>query len=284
MVRALLLDKKGQSPAPVKVVEESCVTCGGAYFYRNCPATDGNNYRDNIQEFVSQASAVNLNQGNTGYRPSMMSNSLCSKDCKKNNDSLNSKITDLTDKLFDAKNMIYHYKLGLAQVESILVDAVPPPPAQIYSFSKKDLSWTGLLEFADDTVTNYSRPSPTMESTSGDDQNRNPYVSETVASPIMPKPFIKFVKPNDSQSKSKTDETETPKKPSVKPPVRPVRTNMNGARPNKTTFNKQVPSCANRPFNRTSAVRSHYRAPWVPTVNRNVPPVNRKFSTGSRNF
>nr|GFB11629.1 reverse transcriptase domain-containing protein [Tanacetum cinerariifolium] len=66
MVRALLLDKKGQSPATVKVVEESCVTCGGAHSYRNSPAIDGNNYRDNIQEFVSQASAVNFNQGNIG--------------------------------------------------------------------------------------------------------------------------------------------------------------------------------------------------------------------------
>nr|GEY37262.1 reverse transcriptase domain-containing protein [Tanacetum cinerariifolium] len=28
---------------------------------------------------------------------------------------------------------------------------------------KKDLSWTGLPEFADDTVTDYSRPSPTVE-------------------------------------------------------------------------------------------------------------------------
>nr|GEX42785.1 reverse transcriptase domain-containing protein [Tanacetum cinerariifolium] len=75
MVRALLLDKKGQnqSHAPVKVVEESCVTYGGAPSYQNFLATDGNNYRDNIQEFVSQASAVNFNQGNTGYRPSMMS-------------------------------------------------------------------------------------------------------------------------------------------------------------------------------------------------------------------
>nr|GFC37588.1 reverse transcriptase domain-containing protein [Tanacetum cinerariifolium] len=60
-----------QSPAPMKAVEESCVTCGGVHSYRNCPATDGNNYRDNIQEFVSQASAVNFNQGNTGYRPPM---------------------------------------------------------------------------------------------------------------------------------------------------------------------------------------------------------------------
>ncbi|GJV54111.1 reverse transcriptase domain-containing protein [Tanacetum coccineum] len=70
MVKALLLDKKNQTqaPAPVKAVEESCVTCGGTHSYRNCPATDGNVYRDNIQEYVSQAAAANFNQGNTGYR------------------------------------------------------------------------------------------------------------------------------------------------------------------------------------------------------------------------
>nr|GFA48776.1 hypothetical protein [Tanacetum cinerariifolium] len=78
MVKALILEKKGQnqSPAPMKAVEESCVTCGGAHSYRNCPATNGNIYRDNIQEFVSQASAVNYNQGNTIYRPQMMSNQI----------------------------------------------------------------------------------------------------------------------------------------------------------------------------------------------------------------
>ncbi|GJR76150.1 putative ribonuclease H-like domain-containing protein [Tanacetum coccineum] len=55
MVKALLLDKKNQSqaPAPVKAVEESCVTCGGAHSYRNCPTTVGNVYRDNIQEYAS---------------------------------------------------------------------------------------------------------------------------------------------------------------------------------------------------------------------------------------
>ncbi|GJV45713.1 hypothetical protein Tco_1430249 [Tanacetum coccineum] len=70
MVKALLLDKKNQSPAPtpVKAVEESCVTCGGAHSYQTCPATTGNVYRDNIQEYVSQAAAANYNQGNTGYR------------------------------------------------------------------------------------------------------------------------------------------------------------------------------------------------------------------------
>ncbi|GKF40414.1 hypothetical protein Tco_0120475, partial [Tanacetum coccineum] len=70
MVKALLLDKKNQSPAPtlVKAVEERCVTCGGAHSYQTCPATSGNVYRDNIQEYVSQAAAANFNQGNTGYR------------------------------------------------------------------------------------------------------------------------------------------------------------------------------------------------------------------------
>ncbi|GKD55353.1 hypothetical protein Tco_1288740, partial [Tanacetum coccineum] len=68
MVKALLLDKKSQAPAPVKAVEESCVTCGGAHSYRNCPATDGNIYRDNIQEYVTQSAAANFKQGNIGYR------------------------------------------------------------------------------------------------------------------------------------------------------------------------------------------------------------------------
>ncbi|GJR56672.1 reverse transcriptase domain-containing protein [Tanacetum coccineum] len=64
MVRALLLDKKTQSQAPavVKVVEESCVTCGGAHSHRNCLATDGNIYRDNIKDYMSQAAAEMENE------------------------------------------------------------------------------------------------------------------------------------------------------------------------------------------------------------------------------
>nr|GFA52704.1 hypothetical protein [Tanacetum cinerariifolium] len=120
----------------------------------------------------------------------------CSKSCKKNIDSLNSKITKLTDKLSDRENMLFHYKAGLAQVEARLAEhrnrelkycfqiaskdldnllesqrsdknkeglgysAVPPPfPAQVYSPPKKDMSWTGLPEFADDTIIDYSMPS-----------------------------------------------------------------------------------------------------------------------------
>nr|GFB98118.1 hypothetical protein [Tanacetum cinerariifolium] len=84
VVRALLLDKKNQSPAPtpsttpapVKAVESNCVTCGGAHSYQNCPATQENAYRDNIQEYVSQAAAANYNKGNTGFRPQMVANQI----------------------------------------------------------------------------------------------------------------------------------------------------------------------------------------------------------------
>ncbi|GKC62067.1 reverse transcriptase domain-containing protein, partial [Tanacetum coccineum] len=64
------------APASVKAVEESCVTCGGAHSYRQCPAIDGNTfsgYQDNIQGYVS-AAAMNYNQGNTSYRPQSVAN------------------------------------------------------------------------------------------------------------------------------------------------------------------------------------------------------------------
>ncbi|GJU88482.1 reverse transcriptase domain-containing protein [Tanacetum coccineum] len=77
MMKTMLIDKqKAQAPAPVKAVEQSCVTCGGAHSYKNCPATDGNVYRDNIQEYVSQAAAANFNQGNTNSRPLMVANQI----------------------------------------------------------------------------------------------------------------------------------------------------------------------------------------------------------------
>ncbi|GKA60513.1 reverse transcriptase domain-containing protein [Tanacetum coccineum] len=37
-----IVSKKDITPAPVKAVEESCVTCGGAHSWYNCPATDNN--------------------------------------------------------------------------------------------------------------------------------------------------------------------------------------------------------------------------------------------------
>nr|GEV13972.1 reverse transcriptase domain-containing protein [Tanacetum cinerariifolium] len=65
MMKALLLDKKSQiqAPATVKAVEESCVTCGGAHSYRNCPATDGN---ENFSAYVKANDAVMRNMQTQG--------------------------------------------------------------------------------------------------------------------------------------------------------------------------------------------------------------------------
>nr|GEX72505.1 reverse transcriptase domain-containing protein [Tanacetum cinerariifolium] len=84
MVRELLLDKKNQSSAPapspapalVKAVEPNCVTCGGTHLYQNYPATRENVYRDNIQEYVSQAATTIYNQGNTNFRSQMVANQI----------------------------------------------------------------------------------------------------------------------------------------------------------------------------------------------------------------
>ncbi|GKB57424.1 hypothetical protein Tco_0913610 [Tanacetum coccineum] len=77
MMKTMLNDKqKAQAPAPVKAVEQSCVTCGGAHSYRNYPAIDDNVYRDNIQEYVSQGVVANFNQGNTNFRHPVVSNQI----------------------------------------------------------------------------------------------------------------------------------------------------------------------------------------------------------------
>nr|GEZ48982.1 hypothetical protein [Tanacetum cinerariifolium] len=211
-------------------------------------------------------------------------------------------------------------------IESLTKDLELLKKEKVYSPPKKDMSWTSLPEFKDDTVTDYSRPSPAIESTSDNAQNRNPSIIETDLSPstISPKPFIKFVKANDSPTKSKTDKVETAKKPPVKyagqyrkptkkpngekgtsrsqnnthksvtprpvvhkpykPPMRPMRPNMNATQQNKTSFYKPRHSYTKRPFQRTSGVRSQYRGPRVPPVSRNFSIVNRKFATANRKF
>nr|GEV59444.1 hypothetical protein [Tanacetum cinerariifolium] len=100
--------------------------------------------------------------------------------------------------------------------EGVGYNVVFPPTADLYLSPKNDLSWTGLPEFMDDTVTDYSRPSPTIASTSAEGQNKYSSTSEDVASPNPPKPFVKFVKPKDSQPESKSKEQKTPKKSQVK--------------------------------------------------------------------
>nr|GFB91737.1 hypothetical protein [Tanacetum cinerariifolium] len=125
------------------------------------------------------------------------------------------KLAHLLKSSKDLENLIESQRSDKVK-EGVGYNTVPPPAADLYLSPKKDLSWTGLPEFVDDTVTDYSRPSPTVASTSTEGQNKNSSTSEDVASLDTPKPFVKFVKPKDSQSESKTNKHETTKKPQVK--------------------------------------------------------------------
>nr|GEW25625.1 hypothetical protein [Tanacetum cinerariifolium] len=102
--------------------------------------------------------------------------------------------------------------------EGLGYSVVPPLPAQVYSPPKKDTSWTRLPEFADDTITDYSRPSPSIGSNTSHLQNSNSSVSEHGESSysIMCKPMIKLVKASDSPTVIKTNKVEAARKSSVK--------------------------------------------------------------------
>ncbi|GKA04207.1 hypothetical protein Tco_0676988 [Tanacetum coccineum] len=61
-VKAMLLQNKTPSPAPIKAIEEICVTCGGPHPYYKCLATEGNT-------FNASAATRTYNQGGPKYRP-----------------------------------------------------------------------------------------------------------------------------------------------------------------------------------------------------------------------
>nr|GEW48776.1 hypothetical protein [Tanacetum cinerariifolium] len=157
----------------------------------------------------------------------------CSTSCKKNTESLNTKITELSKKLSDSKTMLYHYKLGLSQVEARLVEF----KNQEIKFCEKIRGLEFNVECKNNRIERLTNepeelkkekkgfeskltgfePSPSIESNSSDLQNSNSSVSEPGESSesIMSKPMIKFVKAADCVD-VKTNKVEAARKPFVK--------------------------------------------------------------------
>nr|GEW24885.1 uncharacterized mitochondrial protein AtMg00810-like [Tanacetum cinerariifolium] len=91
-------------------------------------------------------------------------------------------------------------------------NSVPPSCSSLLT-PKKDMSWIGLPEFVDDSITDYSRPSPSIESNSSD---FSVFKNEESSESILSKPMIKFVKAADSPTVITTNKVETARKPSIK--------------------------------------------------------------------
>nr|GFA90886.1 hypothetical protein [Tanacetum cinerariifolium] len=175
-------------------------------------------------------------------------------------DSLNSKITDLSEKLIDSKNMLYHYKLELSQVEARLVEF----KNQEIKFCEKIRGLEFKVESKTDRIENLTKE---LEMLKKEKEGLDSKL--TVDSPTM----------------IKTNKDKTVRKPSVKyakiSPTRTTRPNMNVAQPKRTSFYKPAHLYVKRSFQKRSAVRTQFRVPKVSTVSKNFPTVTQKFPTGN---
>nr|GEU95912.1 hypothetical protein [Tanacetum cinerariifolium] len=225
-----------------------------------------------------------------------------SKSCRKNTENLNTKISKLNEERSDCETDLYHYKRGLSQVkkekegldnkltgfesaskdldnllgsqrldknkEGLRYNVVPPPPpAQVYLPPKRDLSWTGLPEFVDDTVIDYSKPTPSIDTSkcnTSDLQSSNFFVSEHGESSgsILSKPMIKFVKATDCPRVIKTNNTKNARKSTV----------------------KYVEMYRNTSKSPKVRVRTQPRVPRVFNVTKKFPTVDSKFPTVKSTF
>nr|GFA99510.1 hypothetical protein [Tanacetum cinerariifolium] len=139
---------------------------------------------------------------------------------KKEKESLDNKLTGFGNTSKDLNNLLGSQRLDKNK-EGIGYSADPPPHAQIYSPPKKDLSWTGLPEFVDDTVTDYRRPTSSIDASKcnkSELQSSNFFVFEHGESTgsIMSRPMIKFVKEADFPRVIKINNTENARKSTVK--------------------------------------------------------------------
>nr|GEY60977.1 ribonuclease H-like domain-containing protein [Tanacetum cinerariifolium] len=84
---------------------------------------------------------------------------------KKEKESIDFKIEKIENALKDLHRLLGSQKLDkdMKGVGFNEYCAVLPPPAQVYSPPKKDLSWMGLPELVDDTVADYTRPTPSID-------------------------------------------------------------------------------------------------------------------------
>ncbi|GJX91791.1 hypothetical protein Tco_0345117 [Tanacetum coccineum] len=120
---------------------------------------------------------------------------------KKERDGIDSKLEKFVNSSKDLDQMLESQKSGKDK-KGVGFDeyrAVPPPPTQVYSSPMPYLSWTGLPEFADNAVTDYTRLTPSVDVTNDvrselDGNNLTVCEHEGTYNNVVSKPIINFVK------------------------------------------------------------------------------------------
>ncbi|GKD27300.1 ribonuclease H-like domain-containing protein [Tanacetum coccineum] len=154
------------------------------------------------------------------YKIENLTNEL--EEVKKERDGIDSKLEKFVNSSKDLDQMLESQKsakdktgVGFNEYTDV------PPPAQVYSPPKKDLSWMGLPEFADNTVTDYTRPTPSVDVTNDvrselDGNNLTVCEHGGTSSNAVSKPIINFVKESGCPSASKVNNIENSRKPTMK--------------------------------------------------------------------
>nr|GEW83481.1 ribonuclease H-like domain-containing protein [Tanacetum cinerariifolium] len=149
------------------------------------------------------------------------------KEVKKEKESIDIKIKKIKNASKDIDRLLGTQKLDKNKKGVVFNEycVVPPPHAQVYSLLKKDLSWIGLPEFVDDTVTDYTRPTPSIDVSKSvskeleerwKSNNTSFFEQGGSSGNVVSKPMIKFVKESGCPNATKVNNTENARKPTVK--------------------------------------------------------------------
>nr|GEV58721.1 ribonuclease H-like domain-containing protein [Tanacetum cinerariifolium] len=177
--------------------------------------------------------------------------SFCSKSCRKNIDSLNTKISRLNEELSDSENTLYHYKLGLEFDVESKNNKIEHLMNELEKVKKEK---DGL----DSNLIGFESASKDLDTLLGSQRT--------------------------NKNKEGLGYSVVPPSCSSRTPIVVNRTNINVAQPKRTSFAKIAHSYVRRPFQRKSAVRTQFRVLRVSTVNTKFPTVDSKFSTAKSTF
>nr|GFA48953.1 hypothetical protein [Tanacetum cinerariifolium] len=223
----------------------------------------------------------------TNAKSEVFDNSLCSKNCKKNTESLNSKITDLTEKLCDRKNMMFHYKAesNPNDLQNSSSSASNNGESTVGVLSKPEIKFvrpadtpivvkTDKVETAKKRTVKYAeqyrKPSKTSN-VRGNQRNWNNLNSQQLGvkkGRTCPTNTHKSISPRPAVHKTH------------KPQMRPIKPNVNAAQPKRTSFykpahsyNKRKVPTGNIKFstadmgNKGKAIKASACWIWKPTQN-----------------
>ncbi|GKA37887.1 putative ribonuclease H-like domain-containing protein, partial [Tanacetum coccineum] len=148
----------------------------------------------------------------------------------KNTENLKTKISKLNKELSDCESDLFNYKRGLSQVKARLVEFKVNETnfCERIRVLKRDVESqkivkdkTGLPEFVDDTVTDYTRPTPSVDVSKDvrshlDGNNTSVFELGGLSGNVVSKSMIKFVKGTGCPNAIKVNNTGNARKPTVK--------------------------------------------------------------------